>query len=74
MCTNICIYGKMRSCKKNPNKPRLGSERNTNLKMMFLAKSMKLQVGLILNTRAKSNTLDHEIWEDRKPVKQQQRS
>lgn len=72
MCTNIYLAGW--GAAKKPNKPRLDSGRNKKLKIMFLPKSIKLQVGLILNTWAKSNTLDHEILEDRKPVKQQQRS
>lgn len=58
------IYDKIRSCKKP----------KQELKIMSLPKSIKLQVGLILNTWTKSNTLDHEILEDRKPVKQPQRS
>lgn len=77
-CVSIYVYkyihGKMRSWKKTPDKPRLDSEKRKNLKIMLLPKSIKLQVGLILNTWAKSSPLDHETLEDRKPAKQQQRS
>lgn len=52
------IYDKMRSCKK----PRLESERNKDVKM-FLPKSIKLQVGLILNKKVTLLTM--RFWKTR---------